>query len=805
MQAMGAALAVGAGATASSGSATAQDSAAEGVLYGVASPALGAAAIATEVADWSGEVNTDVAADESIIHSQSVSEMESYDAHHITYQNYLQDMNTVASLEARHAIASAWEDGMNSSEAYQAALEAIRSYYAQREKNHWEVVNKALTQHSHSTNTILASSEITDDFLAVFVDNSSNSNTDLQKAIISPDRVETEITLHNGDTHTMKSPQLHIQTTDGVDEAKKAIGAFHESWDSDAEVFTVEADSSTNTWETNLRATVQSVGDPADGGLPSRTVFSGPDVMEIVTEITDESDRVVNNYSESFVSDLYAELDAGNITPSDIRGAEGQVRFMSGTDDVSSDAYRMGMLQTLNMEQQDLSKISSTTITYSGYTGLEPVEQDGDTVQTLADHVEGRTMEGVFQARTLPSDGLSIGETYGTQSLNNAIVGYDSNLAVLGSTDGEIAESRTHSSIHNVVADPSDYGVAYLGVDGDTIAVDTTTGAELFRTGINGDYCLAVSPDGSTLYIGGYSDLTLYDTEAREVTATYDLSGDPVQGLAVSPDGSPLYALASTTDSNPIYEVDPSDGSYTEIASVSSTPNGLEMRPGGGQLAVACTGGPTLVNLSDGTTSSLVGTGADDVAYSRDGQTLVAALNGSSLMAFDTDDESSLWEYTNSEGYVGVDRSADGSAFVAIANGSDATLVGVDPNGNELWTNQPISDYSRPGALATISVQEDFAGIAEQPLMYDAPNSEEVRLESGLFTADDMTDSSGNTVESTSGEDWGAPEYGSYDSQEFVDYTKGTEQFQLEEAWADDGSIGIPGVGGDGGSFLDWL
>ncbi|ELY73204.1 hypothetical protein C487_17420 [Natrinema pallidum DSM 3751] len=805
MQAMGAALAVGAGATASSGSATAQDSAAEGVLYGVASPALGAAALAKGVADWEDDLNTDVSADETIIHSQSVSEKESYDAHDVVFGNYLKDMNTVASLEARNAIANAWQDNLNSSEAYQAALEAVRSYYAQREKNHWEVVNKALVQHSHSTNTILAADGITDDFLSFFVDNSSNTATDLEKAIITPDRVETTITLHNGDEHTMESPEFHIQTTDGTNEFKGPLGEFLDSWDSSNEQFTVQCDDTSNTWTTNLRATVQSVGDPTDGGLASRTVFDATDVMAIVDEITSQSDRVTGNYSESFVSDLYAELDAGNIEPSDIRGAEGQVRFMAGTDDISSDAYRISMLQTLDMEQADLSKTASMTVTYDGFSAAENVQNQAENrKQTYSEQVSD-TYRGMLFARDIPDSGLETGLSYA--------VGRLPRLLFVGNTSPSVTaiDAVTHEEVWSAPGFSGNIKERYLAVSPDRTRVavtdnssvallDAASGQELWTTSLSA-YAVEIYQDDSNSFVLATDDTNCvcFDLETGEQQWSLGLSSDTARGVDPAPSKGVAFVQYGNTN---VAQIDVSDGSFVTDDSgdvvqwtAANNPRAIAYNAKNDVLALSCqstalqvldaSDGSEVFNQSHSGNADTAETWGDYAAFGADGSATVVDLSSmEELWSVDTGNNPRFDPSQN---------------LVWVGDMDTDTVFGYD-----LDSGTEQTSFSHVSALALERPQVEDP-MVRHAVMYDAEDGEEIPFYSGTFTIDSMTDSEGNEVETT-GEDWGEPQYDSYDSSEFVKQMEDTEDYQINEAWADDdSSIGIPGVGGDGGDFIDWV
>ncbi|ELY86751.1 hypothetical protein C485_07532 [Natrinema altunense JCM 12890] len=56
------------------------------------------------------------------------------------YQNYLEDTETLASLEARNAIATAYENNKTAIEAQAAGQKAINDYYAHHQRQNLEML-----------------------------------------------------------------------------------------------------------------------------------------------------------------------------------------------------------------------------------------------------------------------------------------------------------------------------------------------------------------------------------------------------------------------------------------------------------------------------------------------------------------------------------------------------------------------------------------------------------------------------------------------------------------------------------------
>ncbi len=131
---------------------------------------------------------------------------------------------------------------------------------------------------------------------------------------------------------------------------------------------------------------------------------------------------------------------------------------------------------------------------------------------------------------------------------------------------------------------------------------------------------LAVSPDGSTLYVANTSDNSITEidlTHSGYPRSTLDLlqSVNPTQtfnlqapaGLAVSPDGKTLYVASFGTSGSAgfVAAIDLSNGYTTELTYTGSpgidNPTGLTVSSDGSSLYIANHGGQ---NLMQGTTSA---------------------------------------------------------------------------------------------------------------------------------------------------------------------------------------------------------
>ncbi|ARS91406.1 hypothetical protein B1756_17890 [Natrarchaeobaculum aegyptiacum] len=368
----------------------------------------------------------EVTQDETIMHSMATSEAESMDAHYTTLDNQLEDTGTIASLEARHAIAESWENGESESEAYQNALEAIRDYYAVHQENHIEVKSKQLVQLSNTAHAAQEDDDIMNRWVSV--DDAGdlwNSNDHYVTDGTAPAQAE----LVNGETHNYTTARVVFDSDaggcwDGL------TGTFNFST-LDTDYWTYNSnyklsaqdtlggdDCSERSPGTYGKFVIPNVGDVEDGGLPSETVFDHSDWLERWEDIEQQSDQVVSNYDTQFVSDLYAELDAGNLDPEDVRGAEGMARHLSGDSEVTEQRFQMALMQMSGMNNPDLAGTSSMTVEYDGHTEIEFEGTEGDSrVPVYSGHVEAE-YDGLLFANDVPEGGFETNQTYATGEVN---------------------------------------------------------------------------------------------------------------------------------------------------------------------------------------------------------------------------------------------------------------------------------------------------------------------------------------------------------------------------------------------------
>ncbi len=137
---------------------------------------------------------------------------------------------------------------------------------------------------------------------------------------------------------------------------------------------------------------------------------------------------------------------------------------------------------------------------------------------------------------------------YATAALEDALVVLDEQVKNIGRAENVDFPVAVTASPDGVLLYVSNYFSATVSViAADKIALDLPGQGAIVVQRIpvaEGPYGLAVSPDGSRLYVAHFPNgnaISVVDTASYTVTDRIDVGGSSVRGLAVSRDGSKLY------------------------------------------------------------------------------------------------------------------------------------------------------------------------------------------------------------------------------------------------------------------------
>ena len=489
------------------------------LLFGAG--AAGSAALVDRASDMLASPDDLTTAGEVTLHNTAVGAGESFEAHQTVMSNRLQDARTMANIEARKAVADAYEAGESATTAATAAADAVREYYATVQRNHLEAVTATLIQLQYIFEAAEADDAVVDGFLTAGTVSNWSGGTATPGADYGSSMTTGEVTLVDGSTLSVTTPQLVVRDDTGSQVLSKpimddgVIGTYDSAAGTNGAF--VVADGSGGTVTTDLEATLVNVpvtdGPDLEGAQPVDLTRAA----ETLTNVSNEVDAVISNFSDSFVSSIYSELDAGTITPTDIRGIEGQASYLSGSDVTESSAYRYSLWSQLDTGQVDVSQTASMTVTYSGFSGIKP-----------------HTSTDSYGRGVMPS-------------------GYQSNTTATGML---FADDAALSDGDTVLVDPL---VAWASRDDDypsEIAGPSMSGSIPISGTISG-----VGSTGSTLVVGTDSgDIVRYDLDKGEKIwrKSHDFGGYPG---SIVVDGSSIYICDKKSGQKMVLCLSMSDGS----------------------------------------------------------------------------------------------------------------------------------------------------------------------------------------------------------------------------------------------------
>jgi YVTN family beta-propeller protein/VCBS repeat-containing protein len=239
-------------------------------------------------------------------------------------------------------------------------------------------------------------------------------------------------------------------------------------------------------------------------------------------------------------------------------------------------------------------------------------------------------------------------------------------LYVIDKTTNQVISSVPGVGSGPVVVSP-DGGTAYVGsaYGGQSVYVVNTNTGQVAKTidfplgeTYNGTWDLAMSPDGSKVYVAlGDSSVAVIDTTSNEVVSTTPVSffdGD----MELSPDGSLLYgttvqvihtATMSSTYPDDYINTSESRGYWTQLA-VSPDGKRLYQTDVDGYLLVVDTDPTHTTTYHTQIATITIPAGARDVALSPDGtRAYVAAWDGRTVTVVDTSSNTVIGIFTTDQ------------------------------------------------------------------------------------------------------------------------------------------------------------
>ncbi|HJT91311.1 MAG TPA: beta-propeller fold lactonase family protein, partial [Mycobacterium sp.] len=235
-----------------------------------------------------------------------------------------------------------------------------------------------------------------------------------------------------------------------------------------------------------------------------------------------------------------------------------------------------------------------------------------------------------------------------------------------------------------------------LSSGGNTVSViDAATTTVVATITVGGNPAnVAVSPNGATAYVTNLDDgtVSVIDTATNSVTATI-VVGDLPDGVAVSPDGAHVYV--TNADDDTVSIIDAATNVVTDTVTVGENPRTVAVSPEGTRVYVTNADGASVSVINTATNAvTTIGVGELPlgVAVSPD-STRVYVTNAAddTVSVIDAATRTVIATVTVGDFPGGVAVSSDG-AHVYVANIGDDTVSVIDTATNTVTTAIPVGD-----------------------------------------------------------------------------------------------------------------
>jgi YVTN family beta-propeller protein len=199
-------------------------------------------------------------------------------------------------------------------------------------------------------------------------------------------------------------------------------------------------------------------------------------------------------------------------------------------------------------------------------------------------------------------------------------------------------------------------------------AIATATNTVTTISGFDSPYGLAVIPDGSTVYVANYigGTVSVIASASNAVISSVPVGSNP-WGVAATPDGSTVYVANS--GSNTLSVIATASNVVTDTITGLSGPIGVAVSPDGSTVYVANSGSNTLSAIATANNIVIatinVGNAPNGLAVSPDGSTVYVANSGSNTVSL-------------------IDTASD-TVTTAVPVGATPLGVAVTPGGGKVY------------------------------------------------------------------------------------------------------------------------
>ena len=304
----------------------------------------------------------------------------------------------------------------------------------------------------------------------------------------------------------------------------------------------------------------------------------------------------------------------------------------------------------------------------------------------------------------------------------------DNTVSVISTaTNTVVSTFAVHNFSPTGIAISLDGSKAYVADDNSNLlsVTDLSTGNLITTVGVGGyPLGVAISPDGSTVYVTNSSNsVSVVKTATNSVLTTILVSKGPY-GVVISPDGNTLYV--TNYSANTVSVINTATNKVTATIAVGSDPTGIAISPDGSTVYVTNQNdnSVSVINTTTNTVSAIaVNSDPFGVSVSSDGQTVYVVNNKSNnVSVIDAATDAIVATIPVNSGPESFGN------FITAGSGCNGTpstfTIIVDPTGSTIPTIAatgvllPLNTiYGTPSATTTFTVSgtNTTAGILVTP------------------------------------------------------------------------------------------
>jgi len=190
--------------------------------------------------------------------------------------------------------------------------------------------------------------------------------------------------------------------------------------------------------------------------------------------------------------------------------------------------------------------------------------------------------------RTLTVGSSPFGIAVNSQGTKVAVANFGGNVSVIDTNSGAVSTVTAGASPVGVVFAPGGSRLYVSNLNDNSVTViDANTFVPIDSIAVSSNpYSMAVSRDGSRLYVGHYSkSISVIDTGTRRVVATMPLDSVP-EWITLSADGTRLFVAKSASQSMGVVSTSENRVLFDILLKPGSRPSGVSVHPDGSRVYV---------------------------------------------------------------------------------------------------------------------------------------------------------------------------------------------------------------------------